>query len=147
MDQDDVRRERSQFRRVPANFGGIGTGPAHVDPYVAADGPAQLPQRLQERPDAGLKIWIAGGYAQEYADVPHALGLLRARGARQRRGSRSGDERAPLHSITSPARACSVCGTVRPSVLAVLRLMTSSYLVGVCTGRSAGFSPLRMRST
>jgi hypothetical protein len=35
---------------------------------------------------------------------------------------------------------------VQPSVLAVLRLMTSSYLVGFCTGRSAGFSPLRMRS-
>ena len=37
--------------------------------------------------------------------------------------------------------------TSRPSALAVLRLMTSSYLVGACTGRSAGFSPLRMRST
>ena len=35
----------------------------------------------------------------------------------------------------------------RPSALAVLRLITSSYLVGACTGRSAGFSPLRMRST
>src|SRR5262245_30196460 len=34
-----------------------------------------------------------------------------------------------------------------PSALAVLRLMTSSYFVGACTGRSAGFSPLRMRST
>jgi hypothetical protein len=30
---------------------------------------------------------------------------------------------------------------------AVLRLMIVSYLVGACTGRSAGFSPLRMRST
>ena len=30
---------------------------------------------------------------------------------------------------------------------AVLRLITSSYFVGACTGRSAGFSPLRMRST
>ena len=38
-------------------------------------------------------------------------------------------------------------GTVRPSALAVLRLITSSYLVGACTGRSAGFSPFRMRST
>jgi hypothetical protein len=28
-----------------------------------------------------------------------------------------------------------------------LELITSSYLVGACTGRSAGFSPLRMRST
>ena len=31
--------------------------------------------------------------------------------------------------------------------LGSLRLMASSYLVGACTGRSAGFSPLRMRST
>ena len=28
-----------------------------------------------------------------------------------------------------------------------LRLITNSYLVGACTGRSAAFSPLRMRST
>jgi hypothetical protein len=53
----------------------------------------------------------------------------------------------PVHSITSSARASSVGGTSRPSAFAVLRLMTSSYLVGVCTGRSAGFSPFRMRST
>src|SRR3954470_23953941 len=51
------------------------------------------------------------------------------------------------YSITSSARASSVDGTVMPSALAVLRLITNSYLVGACTGRSAGFSPLRMRST
>src|SRR5215468_9401097 len=51
------------------------------------------------------------------------------------------------HSITSSARASTVGGISRPSALAVLRLITSSYLVGACTGRSAGFSPLRMRST
>src|SRR5262245_20537238 len=51
------------------------------------------------------------------------------------------------HSITSSTRASRLSGTVSPSALAVLRLMTSSYLVGACTGRSAGFSPLRMRST
>src|SRR5262249_22684484 len=51
------------------------------------------------------------------------------------------------HSITSSARARSVGGTSRPSALAVLRLITSSYLVDACTGRSAGFSPLRIRST
>ena len=44
--------------------------------------------------------------------------------------------------ITSSSRASSVGGTSRPSALAVLRLITSSYLVGACTGRSAGFSPL-----
>src|SRR5262245_38777924 len=55
--------------------------------------------------------------------------------------------RTARHSITWSARASSVGGTSRPSALAVLRLITSSYLVGACTGRSAGFSPLRMRST
>src|SRR5262245_32765981 len=48
-----------------------------------------------------------------------------------------------VHSITSSARASSMGGIVRPSALAVIRLI-SSYLVGACTGRSAGFSPLRM---
>jgi hypothetical protein len=52
-----------------------------------------------------------------------------------------------FYSITSSARASSDGGTVRPSVLAVLRFITSTYLIGACTGRSAGFSPLRMRST
>ena len=37
MGQDDVRRERDQFRRVSANLGGIARGPAIVDPHVAAD--------------------------------------------------------------------------------------------------------------
>src|SRR5262249_51335752 len=55
--------------------------------------------------------------------------------------------RSALHSITSSARASRVSGTVRPSALAVVRLITNSYLVGACTGSSAGLSPLRMRST
>ena len=48
------------------------------------------------------------------------------------------------YSITSSARVSSVGGTVRPSALAVLRLITSSYLVGAWTGRSLGLAPLRM---
>ena len=51
------------------------------------------------------------------------------------------------YSITSSALASSDGGTVRPSALAVLRLITSSNLVGACTGMSDGFSPLRIRST
>jgi hypothetical protein len=51
------------------------------------------------------------------------------------------------YSITSSARVSSDGGTSRPSAFAVLRLMTSSYLVAVCTGRSAGFSPFSIRST
>ncbi len=51
----------------------------------------------------------------------------------------------PFHSITSSAVASSLSGTVRPSILAVGTLMTSSNLVDCTTGKSAGFAPLRMR--
>ena len=50
-----------------------------------------------------------------------------------------------LYSITSSAIARTPDGMVRPSAFAVFRLMTSSNLVGSKTGRSVGFSPLRMR--
>ena len=52
---------------------------------------------------------------------------------------------SPPYSITASARPSSVSGKVRPSVLAVFMLMISSIFVDCCTGRSAGFSPLRMR--
>jgi hypothetical protein len=45
-----------------------------------------------------------------------------------------------LYSITLSARPISVLGIIRPSVLAVLRLMTSSRLVGSTTGSSAGLA-------
>src|SRR5262245_65723130 len=50
------------------------------------------------------------------------------------------------YSMTLSARASSAGDTMRPSAFAVFRLIASSYLFGACTGRSAGFSPLRMRS-
>src|SRR5262249_38350863 len=85
--------------------------------------------------------------AAEKTDHRHRR-LLGARRERPgRRTTEQRDELAPLHSITSSARASSVGGTVRPSALAVFRLRIVSSLVGACTGRSAGFSPLRMRST
>src|SRR4029079_11424889 len=56
----------------------------------------------------------------------------------------AGVNRAPPHSITSAARSRKDSGIASPSVLAVLRLTTTSNLTGACTGRSAGFSPLRM---
>src|SRR5262249_715521 len=97
-----------------------------------------------------LRVRIILGDPQQYRDPPHpGRRLLRARRERPR-GSGAAEQReelAPLHSSTSSAQASSVGGTSRPSIFAVLRLMISSYLVGACTGRSAGFSPLRMRST
>src|SRR5262249_21437426 len=69
--------------------------------------------------------------------------LLRTRRDRpRRRAAEQRNELAAPHSITSSARASRVGGTSRPIAFAVLRLITSSYLVGACTGRSAGFSPL-----
>ena len=43
-----------------------------------------------------------------------------------------------------PEWKCGPVGVVKPSALAVFRLMTSSNVVGCCIGRSAGFSPLRI---
>src|SRR5260370_11267029 len=49
---------------------------------------------------------------------------------------------AAVHSITSSARASSVGGIVRPSALAVLRLITSSNRVGCSTGGAAALAAL-----
>ena len=55
---------------------------------------------------------------------------------------------SPLgYSMTSSARARSVGGTSSPRTFAVFRLITSSYRVGCCTGKSLGFVPRRIRST
>src|SRR5262245_619206 len=92
---------------------------------------------------------ILGRSGADKADDRHRR-LLRPRRQRprHRRAAEQRDElAAPDHSITSSSRASSVGGTSRPSALAVLRLITNSYFTGACTGRSAGFSPLRMRST
>jgi hypothetical protein len=80
-----------------------------------------------------------------------ARGSLGARGERQcdeERGkppprSHRGDI---THSITSSARARIVCGMVRPSALAVFRLMTSSDFVGCRAGVSAGDAPFNILS-
>ena len=73
------------------------------------------------------------------------------RNRRKRPCERSSAERrdnlSPPHSSTSSARASTLCGMVSPNAFADLRLTINSYLVGACTGRSAGLSPLRMRST
>jgi hypothetical protein len=145
--EDDVWRERDQFRRVSAKVVGIGRGPAGVDPQVAAVGPAQLRQALQKRRHAGLIFRIIRGRGHQHADAPDPLALLRAcrEWPHGRRASEHRDELAASHSITSSAVASSASGTVRPSILAVETLTTSSNLVGCTTGKSAGFAPLRMR--
>jgi hypothetical protein len=75
-----------------------------------------------------------------------ALGGLISYGTSVHRSTR-GKQFMPRirYSISSSAVLNSLCGMVRPSALAVLRLMTNSSLVALSTGRSPGFSPLRMR--
>src|SRR5262249_51497535 len=108
-------------------------------------GPAEFVQSLHK---SGGPFALPRSPAQE----PGGRQFVLLRGRRERPRSRCAakqrDEVAALHhSITSLARASTASGTVRPSALAVLRLITSSYLVGAWTGRSAAFSPLRIRST
>src|SRR5262245_38365969 len=128
---------------------GIARGPARLDPQIAALEPAQFLETLQERSMANQSLGIILGEIREHADAPHPLALLRARHERPRgrRAAERQDERAALHSITSSARASSVGGILRLSALAVLRLMTSSNLIGCWTGSSAGFAPLRILPT
>ena len=78
---------------------GIARGPAGVDPHVAAVGPAQLLQPLQERRDAGLRFRIVRGRGHEHADAPHPLGLLRARRERprSRRATENTEKFPPPH--------------------------------------------------
>jgi hypothetical protein len=56
------------------------------------------------------------------------------------------EARDNFYSITSSARVSSVGGNTIPSDFAVLRLTKSSNLVGNSTGKSAGFSPLKILS-
>jgi hypothetical protein len=119
--------------------------PAYVERVVAAFDHAVIAQPLFERIQENL-----AGCCCTAAQERYSRGLsLRACRERpcSRRAADQPNELPPSHSITSSARASTDGGTSRPSALAVLRLMTSSNLVGACTGRSAGFSPLRMRST
>src|SRR5206468_12085623 len=93
-----------------------------------------------------LRLHRRRGHA-EVADGRQLARLLRTRRERPAggRAAKQRHEFAPSHSITSSARASTVGGTVMPTALAVLRLMTSSNLVGCTIGRSPGFSPFKTR--
>ena len=110
--------------------------PAVLDDEVLPLDLAQLAETLSERLDArGHSTWV------RVADVSDARRGLprRLRPAGERRGEHAqsaSDEGSPVHYwITSSARASTAGGIVRPSAFAVLRLITSSNLVGCSTGR------------
>jgi hypothetical protein len=76
--------------------------PANFHAHVLTVGPAQLLQPLQERRHASLSFGIVRGYAHQYANAPHSIGLLRARRERPRncRAAEQADEIAPFRSTT-----------------------------------------------
>ena len=88
----------------------------------------------------------ASPFAQTRQDLRRLLRPPR-RWPCDRRAAEQRDELAAVHSITSSAIASTPGGMVRPSALAVCRLMTSSNLVGCSTGRSPACAPRRILST
>src|SRR5262245_24408615 len=96
-------------------------------------------------------VWICQSVSTSLRDnVRDLFGVIVLLLGQPTPGARSAANmrRAPIvYWMTSSARASSDGGMVRPSALAVLRLMTSSNLVGCSTGRSAGLAPLRILST
>src|SRR5262245_50723585 len=150
---DHVHVGAHQLGRIGVQPAGLLPRGAEFDDQIAAIDETTLAQFVPERriaePHNSLRPRRADGKAAKEPDAINAPGLLRARRKRPpcRRAANEREERAALHSITSSARASTVVGMSRSRALAVLRLITSSYFVGFCTGISAGFSPLRMRST
>src|SRR5262249_16092403 len=121
---------------------------AIVNADIVAFRPSTLLEPLPECREASPYFRIVLGQARQHADAPQPARLLRVRRKRPRRRTpEKRDELASSHSITSSARASKVGGISKASAFAVLRLITRSNLVGACTGKSAGFSPRRMRST
>src|SRR5262245_49186943 len=134
-------RQRRETRGLAVRF-------AEFDCDVLTLAIAELAEALAEGVDNPLQRT-----GHEVTDPGHSRRLLRAcrewprNRRRRRRAAEKRDELAPPHSITSSARASTVAGRSRPSALAVLRLMTNSYLEACSTGRSAGLAPLRTLST
>src|SRR5262249_15828189 len=91
----------------------------------------------------GLDICIV--YEERTNSIDLRLLLRACRNWPGRHAAHYCDELAPSHSIPSSAATSSFSSTVRPSILAVETLMTSSNLLDCATGKSAGFAPLRMR--
>src|SRR5262245_13290863 len=148
--QDDLRRHPDQFHRIFPNVIGSAGGPAYVNVQVVAHRPTEFLQTLQECCEASLSYRVICSNAHERAEASSPFGLLPARRNRPCRccAAEQRDELAARdHSITSSARASSASGTVRPSALAVVRLMTRSNLVGCSIGRSAGLAPRNILST
>src|SRR5207302_806680 len=77
----------------------VGRRPASVEPCVAVLHPPELLKSLPECGEERRSFQVVLGIAHQYADPPHALGLLCACGSRpcRRRAAEKCDEVAPFH--------------------------------------------------
>ena len=119
-------------------------GPAVFDRNVLAHDISGVVKALVKRAQtARVRVWRRGN---EIPDHRHRR-LLRPRRKRprRRRAAEQRDELAALHSITSSARMSKAGDTSIRSARAVAMFITRSTFTACWTGRSAGFSPLRMR--
>src|SRR4029450_5789088 len=111
--------------------------------FALAEAVDGLPDDDQQRGSAGPSPTAGVGPGA----VKRATGRRhRAPGEAERRDEESAALVEHAYWITWSARSSSVCGIVRPSALAVFKLMTRSNFVGCSTGRSPGL-PFRIRST
>src|SRR5215475_13281795 len=150
MSDDDIDLEPDELGRDLGEALIASLGPAILDGDGSILDPAEFAQPLYKS-SSPLAPCQRSGRAQE-SDGRQLARLLPLRHHRpSSRAAEQRDEVAPSylrgHSITSSAVCRNGSGMVRPSAFAVLRLMTSSNLVGCWTGRSLAFAPLRIRST
>ena len=147
MRQDRFRLKRDQLLGTAVETGPSGRrrsgsrcGRCGLPPSPIARGPAEIPAMRAAVSGSSL----AGDH--EHPDMPQAASCARTASgiATAAQPTPAMKSRRP-HSITSSARASSVGGTSRPSVLAAGRLITNSNLVACMTGKSDGLAPWRMR--
>src|SRR5262249_27631250 len=126
--RNDVHRATNERRRGLGESLGHSVARRIVEGDVLAFEVTEIAQPVTEGVPPGRVINDA-----DARDLPR---LLRPRRERPRRScaAEQRDEIAPLHSITSSAMASTPGGIVRPSALAVFRLITSSNFVGSITG-------------
>src|SRR5574337_2226370 len=150
MRNNDVNLEAHQFSREVCKPLGLPCSPSVLHREILPLDMAKLTQPLPEGLYSFGRDANGGRPAEQKPDSRDLGRLLRFGGERcgEQAPGQSADERpAADHWISSSARRRSDCGIVRPSALAVLRLITSSNLLGCSTGRSAGLAPLRILST
>src|SRR6516225_5959951 len=117
-----------------------------LDQEIAPFDIAQAEQLLENGGDCGeplARLILIGNWDRRMSErnPVNFPSLLCLRPSHCGREHQTSDEIAASHSITLSARANNASGTVTPIAFAVLRLITSSNLVGCSTGMSAGLTP------